>query len=123
MNAREIGKNLVSLCREGKNLDCINTYYAKDVESVEAAAPPGGERIAKGIDAVRGKNQWWMENHEVHSAEVTGPYPHGDESFGVRFNYDITQKATGKRMQMDELGIFHVKGGKIVREEFFYDMG
>jgi len=123
MNANEIGQKLVALCREGKNLECINTYYAEGVESVEAAPPPGGERVASGIDAVRGKNQWWADNHEVHSAEVQGPYPHGEDRFAVHFNYDITNKPSGQRMRLDEVAVFHVNDGKIVREEFFYDMG
>jgi ketosteroid isomerase-like protein len=37
----------------------------------------------------------------------------------------VTPKAgpqKGKRMQMDEIGVYTVKNGKIVREEFFYSM-
>jgi len=124
MNAKEIGEKLVALCREGKNLECVNTYYADNVMSVEAAAPPaGGDRVAEGIDAIRGKNQWWVENHEVHSSSVEGPYPHGDDKFAVRFEFDITNKPSGQRMQMDEIGVYTVADGKIVREEYFYDMG
>ena len=48
-----------------------------------------------------------------------GPYPH-DNRFAVRFLYDITNKPSGKRMMMDEVGLFTVENGKIVREEFFY---
>ncbi|MEM6289944.1 MAG: nuclear transport factor 2 family protein [Myxococcota bacterium] len=123
MSAFEIGKQLVAFCKEGKNLDSINTLYSESVESIEAAAPPEGERIARGIEAVRGKNQWWSENHEIHSANVEGPWPHGDEKFAVRFSYDITNKPSGQRMQMDEIGVFTVENEKVVREEFFYTMG
>ena len=123
MTVKEIGKKLVAFCRAGKNMDSINTLYAENVESVEAAPPPGGERVSKGIAAVRGKNEWWEANHEVHSAEVDGPWPHGDEKFAVRFSYDVTVKQSGQRINMDEIAVFTVEGGKIVREEFFYDMG
>ncbi|MGE0788031.1 MAG: SnoaL-like domain-containing protein [Sandaracinaceae bacterium] len=123
MNAKQIGTELVALCREGKNMECIDKHYAEDVESVEAFAMGGGDRVTKGIAAVRGKNEWWMNNHEVHSATAEGPYPHGDDRFVVRFTYDITQKATGQRMKMDEMGLFTLKNGKIAKEEFFYDMG
>jgi ketosteroid isomerase-like protein len=123
MSAKEIGQQLVAFCKEGKNLESINTLYSENIESVEAAEPQqGGERVTKGIEGVRGKNQWWSENHEIHSAAVHGPYPHGDDRFAVRFEYDITNKPSGMRMQMDEVGIFTVEGGKIVKEEFFYDM-
>lgn len=123
MSAKEIGQQLVAFCKEGKNLESINTLYSENIESVEAAQPQqGGERVTKGIEGVRGKNQWWNENHEIHSAAVHGPYPHGDDRFAVRFEYDITNKPSGMRMQMDEVGIFTVESGKIVKEEFFYDM-
>ena len=123
MSAKEIGQQLVAFCKEGKNLESINTLYSENIESVEAAEPQqGGQRVTKGIEGVRGKNQWWSENHEIHSAAVHGPYPHGDDRFAVRFEYDITNKPSGMRIQMDEVGVFTVEGGKIVKEEFFYDM-
>jgi ketosteroid isomerase-like protein len=43
-----------------------------------------------------------------------------DARFCVRFVYDITNKPSGRRMTMDELAVYLVKDGKIVREEFFY---
>ncbi|MEM9071882.1 MAG: nuclear transport factor 2 family protein, partial [Myxococcota bacterium] len=118
MSALEIGKKLVQFCKEGKNLESINTLYAEDVESVEAAAPPEGERAVKGIEAVRGKNQWWIENHEVHEASVEGPFPHGDEKFAVIFKFDVTNKPSGQRMKMEEVGVFTLKDGKVAKEEF-----
>lgn len=122
MNTMDIANKLVELCRQGKNTEALDTLYADDVVSVEAGVPPGREREAKGLDAVRGKGQWWEENHEVHSASVTGPWPH-DDRFIVGFQIDVTHKPSGQRMQMDEVGLYQVRGGKIVREEFFYDMG
>ncbi len=123
MSAKEIGQQIVNLCREGKNLEAIDTLYAENVVSVEAAPGPDGNPVAEGIQAVRGKNQWWSENHEIHSASVEGPWPHGDDRFAVRFSYDITNKPMNRRMKMDEIGVFHVADGKVVREEFFYQMG
>ena len=49
-----------------------------------------------------------------------GPLAHGDR-FVVGFQYDVTNKPSGKRMKMDEVGLYTVRNGKIVREEFFYD--
>ena len=122
MSAFEIGEKLVALCREGKNLEAVDQLYADSVVSVESVAPPEGEREVAGIDAVRGKNQWWMENHEVHSASAKGPFPHGDDRFCVIFEFDATHKPSGQRMQMEEVGLYTVSDGKISREEFFYTM-
>jgi len=123
MNAHEIGKKLVQLCQAGKNLESIDTLYSPDIVSVEAAAPNGGDRVTKGIEGVRGKHDWWNANHEVHSAEAHGPYPHGDDKFAVRFIYDVTFKPNNSRFKMDEVAVFTVANDKVVREEFFYTMG
>ena len=119
MTGHEVGKKYVALCKEGKNEECLNELFAKDAVSVEAGGPPGMDRTAKGVDAIKAKGKWWTDNHIVHSAEVSGPYPH-DNRFAVRFVYDITNKPSGRRMTMDEVGLFTVENGKITREEFFY---
>ena len=121
MSAQEIGKKLVELCKKNQNAEAISTLYADDIVSVEAVTMPGTvDRTTKGLEGVRGKNQWWSDNHTVHSADVAGPYPHGEDRFAVRFQYDITNKPSGQRMKMDEVALYTVANGKIVKEEFFY---
>jgi SnoaL-like domain len=122
MSTNEVAKKYVELCKQGKSSEILDTLFAKDAESVEAHAPPGGDRTAKGLEAIHGKSKWWTDNHTVHKAEVFGPYPH-DDRFAVRFLYDITHKPSGKRLTMDEVGVFTIVNGKIAREEFFYQGG
>ena len=122
MTTMDVARKLVALCREGKNAEAIDTLYAPDVISVEAGAPPGGQREARGLAAVKAKGEWWVSNHEIHGAATTGPWPH-DDRFVVGHHYDVTFKPTGKRMTLDEVCLYTVRDGKIVREEFFYDGG
>lgn len=124
MDTKEIGKKLVELCRNGKNMDAVDTLYSPDIVSVEARGDAQMPAEMRGIDQIRGKNQWWLENHEIHSASVEGPFPNKDR-FATKFHYEVTPKigpGKGKRMSMDEVAVYTVKSGKIVREEFFYDM-
>jgi hypothetical protein len=123
MSAKSIGKKLVELCKQGKNMECIDTLYAEDVESIEAAQPQVGERVTRGIANVRAKNAAWSEQNEIHKAETEGPFPHGDDRFAVIFRYEITNKPSKQRLKLDEVALFTVASGKIVREEFFYDQG
>lgn len=122
MSGFEIGKKYVALVKEGRHEECLNELFAADAESVEAGGPPGMDRTAKGLDAIRGKSKWWNDNHIVHKADHLGPFPNGDR-FCVRFTYDVTNKPSGQRFVMDEIGLFTVSGGKITKEEFFYTMG
>lgn len=119
MTTQEIGKRYVALCQAGKNDVCLDELYAKDAVSVEAAAMPGMDKTVKGRDALHAKSKTWNESNVVHSAEVAGPFPH-DNRFAVRFNFEVTNKPSGRRMKMDEVGLFTVENGKITREEFFY---
>jgi hypothetical protein len=122
MTSNEIAKKYVALCKEGRNTEVLDTLFANDAISVEAGAPPGQDRTAKGLDAIRAKSKWWSENHTVHKAEVSGPFPH-DDRFAVRFVFDVTNKPSGNRFTMEEVGLFTVQNGKITKEEFFYSMG
>ena len=45
-----------------------------------------------------------------------------DNWFSVRFDIDSTHKPSGQRSQMSEIGVFQVADGKIVKEQFFYNM-
>jgi hypothetical protein len=121
----EIGKKLVQLCQAGKNMEAIDTLYAPNIVSIEAGSPDGKSPRTDGIAGVKGKSEWWVNNHEVHSGECKGPWPHGDR-FAVYFKYDVTPKSgpmKGKRFVMEETALYTVKNDKIVQEEFFYHMG
>jgi ketosteroid isomerase-like protein len=117
MSTQEIAQDLVTLCQAGKFDEAGEKYWADYVVSYEAM--PGDMAEMRGKDAVRGKGEWWSGAHEVHSSQIEGPYVNGDQ-FTVRFKMDLTQKASGQRMTMDEVGLYTVKDGKIAEERFFY---
>ena len=121
MSTAEVAKGLVDLCRQNKNLEAIDKYYSDQIASVEAGSPPGQSAETKGIEAIKGKNKWWLDNHQVHSAEANGPFI-GDRQFAVEFKYDVTEKGSGKRFHMEEMALYTVEGGKIVHERSFYNM-
>ncbi|MEM9343059.1 MAG: nuclear transport factor 2 family protein [Pseudomonadota bacterium] len=119
MTTKEVAEALVAHCRNGTEAEGLATLYSPQAVSEEAPGSPGAENgPAEGVEAIKGKHQWWDENFEVHGAEVDGPYVHGD-MFAVNFGIDATEKASGQRWQMKEVGLYHVADGKIVREQFF----
>ncbi len=122
MTTEDIAKKLVELCAKGDYEGAIKSLYGEDIVSVEPHAMGEIPAEVEGFDAVCKKTQWWVENHEVHSAKVSGPFVARDK-FVVRFDIDVTNKPSGKRMQGSEVGIYTVKDGKIVREEFLPMIG
>ncbi|MEM6796949.1 MAG: SnoaL-like domain-containing protein [Acidobacteriota bacterium] len=122
METLEVGSALVALCREGKYLEAIDTYYADDIVSIEGATQGDQPARLEGVAAIRGKNEWWEANHEVHEVTVEGPFcAEGYDTFGLHFFLDITPKG-GERLKMSEVALYRVSGGKIVEERFLYNM-
>jgi ketosteroid isomerase-like protein len=119
MDTLTIANDFVKICSTGDFDQAGEKYWSPDVVSVEPM--PGDMQVATGVAAVRAKGEWWYANHEVHGVTVSGPYVSGDQ-FIVRFEMDLTPKASGTRIQMDEVGIYDLKDGKIIRESFFYLM-
>lgn len=121
MTTQQVADKLVQLCSEGKFQEAVEALYSPDIVSMEAGAPPGQSRESKGIAAVKAKGEWWEANHEVHSATVEGPLVAGSH-FAVTFKLDITFKPQSKRFTMEEVAVYKVADGKVVYEEFFYNM-
>ncbi len=122
MTTQEVADQLVKLCREGKFREAVETLYADDIVSVEAAAPPGQSKESKGLAAVKAKGEWWEANHEVHAATVEGPLVAGSH-FSTTFKMDLTFKPENRRFRAEEIAVYEVKDGKVVHEQFFYNTG
>lgn len=124
MTLNEIAQAMADHCRNGTEEDGLKALYAEDAVSVEALAQPGGgPQHFEGLDAIRGKHDYWNNTMELKSMEVLGPYPHQPDKFALLFKGEAVIKETGQPFPMDEVAIYTVKDGKIVREEFFYAMG
>lgn len=117
----EIANDLVRDCSKGDFAAVLDKHYSDDIVSIEPVAGPGMPARQEGIAAIRAKNQWWVENHEMHDASIEGPFVSEDQ-FAVRFKFDVTFKPTGQRNQMTEMALYTVRDGKIVQEEFFYNV-
>ncbi len=121
-NTWEIGNQLVEWCKQGQNIEAVNNLYAENCISVEAQGNEMMPQQMEGLEAIRGKNEWWANNNEVLKAEVNGPFPH-ENRFAVNFNYEVKNKQSGEIQQLNEVGLYTVENGKIIREEFFYPTG
>lgn len=121
MSPEKIARQLVDLCREGKNFEAAESLYSPDVISTEMF---GDETIPKqmsGFEAVRRKMQWWYDTHITHATTYSDPLVAGNH-FAVRMTFDVTYKPTGQRMMFEEIGVYEVKDGKIISEQFFYSV-
>ena len=117
MNAEEVAKKVVELVRKQAWYEALDTLYDDDIVSVEAFSMSGGSPETRGKESVRGKIDWWVNATEVHSFTVNGPFVAHDR-FVVQYDADVTDKNSKQRRKLSEIGVYTVKDGKIVREEF-----
>lgn len=112
MNTEEVARKVIELTTKQAWWEAVDQLYADDVVSVEATAPE-----ARGLEGVREKVKWWEETMEVHHWK-TGPAYVARDHFVVSYEADITNRENGESKHLEEVGIYTVKDGKIVREEF-----
>ncbi len=117
MNTKEVADRLVLLCRDGKFHEAIDELYAKDIVSNE----PNESEVTKGLDAVKAKTEKFEASiKEIHHSIISEPIVAQDH-FACIMDIDATYKEHG-RMRMSEICVYEVKDGKIINDNFFYNM-
>jgi len=116
MNTEEVAKKVVELVRRQAWHEALE-LYEDNIVSVEAGTMDGSSPETHGIKGVREKVDWWLDNMQVHSFAAHGPFVAHDR-FVVQYDADFTDKNSKVRRQLSEVGVYTVKNGKIVREEF-----
>ncbi len=118
MTVKEIANRLAELCRQGKYETAQKELYSKDAISIEPEGSPGLQSV-KGLDAIVEKGHNFQAMIEaVHSSTVSDPVIAGN-MFALAASFEATFKGMG-RMTMEEVCVYEVKDGKVVKEEFFY---
>lgn len=113
MGPDEVGGALVAMFNAGKLAEIENNFWSPEIISCEGSA----KLEWRGRPAVEAKNNWWLSENEILGATAEGPFV-GATSFAVRFKMQVRAKASGTVSNFEEVGVYTVHNGKIVREEF-----
>ena len=112
---REIGTAVAAHVNAGRpDKEIWDRFWSPKIVSVE-----GTGATARGRRALEAKSREWYKLHRLHGVAADGPWS-GPGAFAIRFRVDAEVIATGERMQMEEIALYTVKNGKVVREEFMY---
>ncbi len=121
MTTQEVANRYYGLMLENKRRQIVDELYSQDIicKEPEHAIAMGIPTITKGLDAVKAKAKARNELiAAVHSDFCSEPLVAGN-FFSVALARDVTLKDK-PRMALQEIGVFEVKGGKIVTEQFFF---
>lgn len=119
MTTQEVANRLVQLCREGKYQECINELYSPEIVSIEPEGGPWDTRV-QGFDALAQKGKEWEAMVETfHSGEISDPIV-AENFFSITMKSKVTMKGMDHPINMDEVCVYEVNNGKVVKEQFFY---
>jgi len=117
MSTEQVARKVVELVRKQAWYEALDTLYDHNIVRVEAYSAGGGSPETCGKEGVRGKIDLWVNAMEIHSFDASGPFV-GHDRFVVQYDADVTDKNSKQRRKLSEVGVYTVKDGKIVREEF-----
>lgn len=117
MTTKQVANRLVELCRQGQFETAMQELYSPTIVSIEPDGSPTKE--CNGIEEVIAKVKQFNEmTEEVHGMEISDPIV-ADKFFSCSMKMDVTFKGA-PRSTMEEVCLYKVDDGKIVREEFFF---
>lgn len=115
-SAGEVGRALVAMFNKGQFQEIEKKFWSPAIVSCEGE---GVEMEWVGKKAVSRKGADWSAQNRIHGASAEGPFV-GATGFAVKFKMDVECLTDGKRNIMEEVGVYTIRNGKIVREEFMY---
>lgn len=118
MTTQDVANRMNELFRENKWEQVQDELYAEDAISIEPEQAQGLKTV-KGIAAIKQKAKDFNAMiEEMHGGWHSEPIVAGNFiSFGM--GMDVTLKGMG-HMKMDEIAVYEVKNGKVVKEQFFF---
>lgn len=119
MTTQEVANRLVELCNAGDYETCYKELYSPQCVSIE----PKGAMMERceGLEAMAEKGKAWNEMMEEFHGSAIGEPIVADNHFSLTMMMDATFKGKG-REKMNELCVYEVKDGKVVKEQFFYNV-
>ena len=118
MTTQDVANRFNELAQTGQWDKIQDELFADNAVSIEPAQSQGLQ-TAEGIAAIKEKGKKFGEAvEEMHGGYSNAPQVAGNH-FSLIMGMDVTMKGMG-RMKMDEIAVYEVKDGKIVKEQFFY---
>src|SRR5207247_9804015 len=109
---------LAELCHTGQYTQAHKELFADDAVSLEPEHAQGLQN-AKGLEnIIKKEEQFRSMIEEVYNTYATEPIVAGN-FIAMGIGIDAAMKGRG-RVSMEEMAVYEVKDGRIVKEQFFY---
>jgi len=118
MTTQEVANRMNELFKEFKWTEVQEELFAENAVSIEPPHAQGLQTV-EGLAAIKKKAEDFNNMvEEFHGGWVGDPIV-GGSHIAFAMGIDATYKGIG-RQKMEEIAVYEVKDGKIVKEQFFY---
>lgn len=118
MTTQDVANKFYEMAQTGDWSAIQEAFYDANCISIEPEHSPGPS-VLQGMEAIKQKGAQFGEMvEEYHGGYTNEPIVAGNH-FSVAMGMDVTYKGQG-RVKMDEIAVYEVKDGKIVKEQFFF---
>jgi ketosteroid isomerase-like protein len=111
---RELAQRIVDVTI-ANNDEGMYALYAANVESKEASNP-----ASVGLEALRQKFAMWRSMVTDSTFTPRSVVADG-KTIVIEWSGRVTLAASGRMVELDEVAVHEIVGGKIVKERFYYD--
>lgn len=118
MTTQEIADRLVELLRVADYDTIFKELFSPDIISAEPEGAPWP--VAHGLEELAKRGEQFQEMvEEIHSSEISDPIV-AENFIALTMKMSATWKGASEPANLDEVCIYQVNDGKIVKEQFFY---
>jgi ketosteroid isomerase-like protein len=120
MTTEQVAKRYYELIQAGQYEQIQRELYSPSIVSIEPENDTNLPLMTQGMEAYKKKENIFYDHVEqMHGGYMSEPVI-STFFFSMMMGMDVTMKGK-KRKKKDQIAVFEVREGKIVREHFFYE--
>jgi hypothetical protein len=119
MTIQEVAKRYYDLAQTGQYAQMQQELYSPDALSIESENNSNLPIMVKGFEAMKQKEGQFFQIFDAVHGGYCGEPLISSHFFVCASGMDVTVK--GVRKMKEQIGVFEVENGQIIKEQFFYN--
>ncbi len=120
MTTQEVAKRYYELIQQHQYKQIQDELYASDAVSIEPENDTDLPLVTEGIEALQQKEKlFFSQVDQMYGGKMSEPVV-SNFFFSQMTEMDVKMKGKERKIK-GQIGVFEVRNGKIVKEQFFYD--
>jgi hypothetical protein len=120
MTTQQVADRYYELIQQHQYQQIQDELYSPDAVSIEPENDSGLPLVVQGITAMREKEALFFSQVEAMHSSYMSSIVVSTFYFSMMTGMDVTMKGKARKRK-EQICVFEVRNGKIVKDQFFYD--